>query len=111
MLKGNINWFTSDLKFKESQDVEVTVGTISNVLFDDNSIKFNAQTEHYEYEINMLADDIGVGYTGEIISNNENCGEVKCEILTNEKSIILIGSWIDEEVYYTWYSKLQKVNM
>ena len=30
MLKGNINWFTSDLKFKESQDVEVSVGTISN---------------------------------------------------------------------------------
>jgi hypothetical protein len=101
MLKGNINWFSSDLKFKESENIVAIDGVISDVLLDDFSIKFNVQTEQFKYNIKMLADDIGIGYTGEIICKNDICGEVKCEILTNEKSIILFGSWIEDEEYYT----------
>lgn len=118
-LKGRIAWIPSDFKFKgtytSKDETSFFVTNVSDVVIQDYMIKFF--TEPYEfngmslsYYVNLLIDEYGSKYVGKFTleSDPEFEGQVTCELYENKGKYLLYGSWIENEVIYSWIAEIEK---
>ena len=121
-LTGKIYWIEEDFNFNGTRDykkgeIASAVTGIENVIIDNNMIEFTTipfdlDGEQICYNINLRADDIGLGYSGKFHDRADRDwnGEIKCELFKdeNEKTYFLYGKWTEDEVIYTWWARIEK---
>lgn len=119
-LTGKLYWIENDFDFNGPRETkkgesESAITGIENVIVDDNMIEFRTIPFELEgvqtsYNINLRADETGLGYSGKFydtIDRDWN-GEVKCELFENAKMYFLYGKWTEDDVIYTWWARIQK---
>lgn len=115
LLAGQIFWVSDDFKYNDSleREFEHTAAKISDVVVDENMVKFTVQNPGYllyTYEVQLIREDIGTNYSGTFrsLENLEYFGQVKCELFENETKILLYGCWLENETEMTWWAMLKK---
>ena len=113
-LKGKIYWVEEDFKFEgirepKKEETSYVVARIENVLIDEFSISFTVLPhgeDEISYKVNLLRNDIGLGFTGTFneITEVDWEGTANCEVFSNEKKYMLYGNWQEDECHYTWWA-------
>jgi hypothetical protein len=129
MLIGKIYWVQDDFAYEgqykikldsKSQkssykDSEHVVTKIDNVVIDEFVIKFTTKPydidgEAFSYSINLNSFDKEFIYKGfaTSLTDEEEPIEVKCELFENKRAYHLYGTWIEYDMVYTWWAKIDK---
>jgi hypothetical protein len=126
-LSGKINWVEFDFSFTGAhfpkKDETSFVSTkISNVIIDENMIKFNTEPwdvgkgcDSVIYHVSLVISDDGKKFDG-IFNEEDDCSEVKCtcELFENKSSYFLFGKWTEylfedeSESICTWWARIDK---
>lgn len=117
---GKCYWVADDFDyngffFPKKDETSHISSRIENVTIDDNMIRFTTSPvefsgDTFSYEVNLLANDIGLGFTGTFheTEDRETTGPVTCEKFENKKTFFLYGKWTENDINYTWWARINK---
>lgn len=119
-LKGKIYWVEDDFNFNDihfpkNDETSHSVTNVENAIIAENMISFKTTSLEidgvkFTHSVNLMANDTGFGFTGTCTISLEGYdnGVVVCELFQNAKTYFLYGKWIEEEILYTWWAKIDK---
>ncbi len=112
-LTGKIYWFLGNLKLVDGEYVKIQpqITKITDVIIDDAMIKFDWQSARdIDGGIVRLLNDHGSNFSGKatILDSDENSIDVRCELFENKKGYVLMGSWVEDTDFYTWWAEIRK---
>lgn len=121
-LTGKIYWVEFDFNFNglhipKKDETSFVATKMTNVIIDDNMIKFTCEPidkGYSMYSVNLVINDSGNKYEGlfKEIEDEENEGKVSCELFRNSKAYFLYGKWteydydLETDVDYTWWARI-----
>ena len=120
-LTGKIIWVLDDFGYfgnhiPKEDTTEHTVSKIKFAIIQEHMIKFQTdpveyQGEQFAYNVNLNINDKGTHYTGSFseVTDSDWTGKVSCELFENGKVFFIYGEWIEDETFYTWLARIDKV--
>ena len=120
-LKGKIFWIEDDFGYiggiiPKDNTTSHTVARIENVIIEEYMIKFfvcphpdHSKTE-WSYNVNLLVDDTGIKFNGTFSEATEpsHTGEVFAELFQNKNKYMLLGKWLENESFFTFWALFEK---